>query len=225
MKTRQLVTRGGLMVAGTLTILLAAGCGGLQSGGTASPGTSSGASGATVATSTTTGTDASGPPPPTFTQTGGASGGGGPVPNGECRSAALKLSLGQSDGTAGTVYTALKFTNVSASNCVLAGFPGVSYVAIGNGKQIGAPAVRDGAMGSQVMLKPGDVASTVVGMVDVGVFDPNSCRPTPVAGFRVYPPDETASMFVALPSGTGCAGNPPSPQLKVQTIKPGPGAP
>jgi hypothetical protein len=160
------------------------------------------------------------------TQSGGATGGGGGAGNPrECRSADLRASLGQSDGTAGTVYTALKFTNISSSNCVLAGFPGVSYVANGTGKQVGAPAVRDGAMGSQVTLKPGDLASTVVGMVDVGAFDPNVCQPTPVAGFRVYPPDETASLFVALPSSTGCAGNPPSPQLKVQTIKPGPGAP
>ena len=70
------------------------------------------------------------------------------------------------------------------------------------------------------------VASAIVGMTDHGVFDAKVCRPTPVAGFRVYPPDETASMYLALPNGgTGCAGETPSPQLRVTAIKAGPGQP
>jgi hypothetical protein len=92
-----------------------------------------------------------------------------------------------------------------------------------NGTQVGKPAERIGPKGPQVTLRPGQVASSVVAMTDIGVFDPAECKPTPTRGLRVYPPDSTASMFVAR-SGRGCAGNPPSPQLRVETVKPGAGS-
>jgi hypothetical protein len=92
-----------------------------------------------------------------------------------------------------------------------------------NGSQVGLPAQRDGAIGSTVTLAPNAVASSVVTVTDISVFDPNSCKPTSVRGFRVYAPDDTASMFIAR-SGSGCAGNPPDPQLRVQTVKAGAGS-
>jgi len=168
-------------------------------------------------------------PPPTGTGgTGGPGNGGGegvgtvPLAGGtpECKSTNLKLSFGQSNGAAGHIYQPLRFTNSSAQNCIIVGFPGVTYVTGTNGTQVGAPAQRDGAKGGQILLKPGQVASTIVTFTDVGVFDPSVCKPTPTLGLRVYPPDQTASLFIAQ-TGTGCAGNPPSPQLRVQTIKPG----
>jgi hypothetical protein len=155
----------------------------------------------------------------------GSGGGGTPMIGGtpECRTTNLKLSLGPGDGAAGHVFQALRFTNVSAQNCVIVGFPGVSYVTGSAGTQVGAPAARDGAKGNEIILKPGDVASTIVTLTDVGVFDASTCKPTSTLGLRVYPPDSTASMFVAQ-TGTGCAGTTTSPQLRVQTIKPGVGS-
>lgn len=138
----------------------------------------------------------------------------------ECKVANLKLSLGPADGAAGHAYQALRFTNKSAGSCVIIGFPGVSYVTGTAGTQVGAPAERDGAKGGQITLKPGATASAVVTLTDVGVFDSSACKPTAIRGLRVYPPDETSSMFVSR-SGTGCAGTTPSAQLRVQTIKPG----
>src|SRR5262249_6216766 len=110
-------------------------------------------------------------------------------------------------------------------NCVIVGFPGVSYVAGDNGTQVGAPAQRDGAEGKQITLAPGSTAFSPVDAVEVPVFDASDCGPTPVRGFRVYPPDETASLFVSLPAGSeGCARTTtPVPQLSVQTIQPGSG--
>jgi hypothetical protein len=112
---------------------------------------------------------------------------------------------------------------VSKATCSIGGFPGVSYVTGDTGTQVGAPAQRDGAAGPSVTLQPGATASSIVDMTDVGVFDATTCKPTPTLGLRVYPPNSTASMFVAA-NGTGCAGNTPSPQLRVQTIKPGTGS-
>jgi hypothetical protein len=54
-------------------------------------------------------------------------------------------------------------------------------------------------------------------LVNVANYDAAVCRPTPVRGLRVYPPGDTAALFVPA-EGTGCAGTPPGDQLSVQTL-------
>jgi hypothetical protein len=229
MMTRRTVARGLLLTTGVVAAIALAGCGGgttatgANAGSPVSSGSDDGGSGATFVPVTTTATA----PANTGTGTGSGEGGGGTAQlaggTPECKPANLKLSLGPSDGAAGHIYQALRFTNSSSQNCVIVGFPGVSYVTGSNGAQVGSPADRDGAIGSEIILKPGQVASALVTLTDVGVFDPAVCKPTPTLGLRVYPPDSTASMFVAQ-NGTGCAGTAPSSQLRVQTIKPGLGS-
>lgn len=168
--------------------------------------------------------NAAAPPPaaePTSTPAAGATGtpSGGPA---LCRSAHLRVTLGPSEGAAGTIYAPLRFTNTGTAACVLHGFPGVSYVAGDNGAQVGPAAERDGAKGAPVTLAPHAVASAMVAMVQVRNYDEAACQPTPVRGLRVYPPGETASVFVPV-DGTGCAKTPPGPQLRVRTVQPGPG--
>lgn len=216
------VARAALLATGAVAAFAltacAGGTSGTASGGSGSP-TSSAAAGVAGSSAGTTFVPVT--PTTTTTTTSGA------TPRSSsgsaCTSADLKLSLGPTDGAAGHIYQALRFTNVGKANCTMTGFPGVSYVTGDNGAQVGAPAQRDGAAGPTVTLAPGQVASAIVAMTDVGVFDPGVCKPTPTRGFRVYPPNTTASMFVAA-NGTGCAGNPPSPHLRVQTIKPGAGS-
>ncbi|RSM63998.1 DUF4232 domain-containing protein [Kibdelosporangium aridum] len=160
----------------------------------------------TSETPASTPTSAEAPPPPQ------------PAANGLCKSANLKLSVGDGDAAAGTVYRNLVFTNVSSAPCTIQGFPGVSYVTGDNGQQVGEPAVRVGSKGAAIKLAPGQSAVAPVGFTQVANYDPAVCKPTEVRGLRVYPPQETASMFVAL-AGTGCAGNPPGQQLSVKTIQ------
>ena len=138
----------------------------------------------------------------------------------ECKLTGLRLGLSRTEGTAGTFYVSVRFTNEGKSSCVIAGFPGVSYVDE-NGKQVGSSAVRSGAKGPQVTLLPGAGAAALLAMTDAGVFDPDTCRPAPVSGLRVYPPDEYHAGYLPHP-GTGCAGPTPEPQLRVRTIVPGP---
>lgn len=145
-----------------------------------------------------------------------------PVDPSICRSTALSVTLGGAEGAAGTVYASLKFTNTGPNPCVLHGFPGVSYVSGDNGNQVGPAAERDGVKGAAVSLPHGGVASAQLGMVRVLNYDPSACHPTPIKGLRVYPPGETASVFVPF-RGTGCSSNPPGPQLRVKTIQSGPG--
>jgi hypothetical protein len=225
MMTRRTVARGLLLTTGTVAAIVLAGCGSGQptaSGGSGTTTANTGPSSAFVPVTSTV-------PMPTGVGGGGGPGNGGGEGNGTiplaggtpaCKTVNLKLSLGQGNGAAGHVYQALQFTNSGAQNCVLFGFPGVSYVTGSNGTQVGPAADRDGALGAQVLLKPGQVASTIVTFTDVGVFDAAVCKPTQTLGLRVYPPGSTAAMFIAR-TGTGCAGTPPSSQLRVQTIKPG----
>lgn len=142
-------------------------------------------------------------------------GGTGGVPR--CTSAELSLTLGQGDAGAGSVYRPLVFTNKGTRTCELTGFPGVSYVAGDDGHQVGPAAVMNGPHGPEIAMAPGRSSQAHVQFVQVANFDAAVCKPTAVRGLRVYPPGETASMFVPM-DGTGCAGNPPGPQLSVQTM-------
>ena len=134
-----------------------------------------------------------------------------------CTTAELRATLGTGDGAAGSVYRPLVFTNTGARTCALRGFPGVSYVTGDNGQQVGPAAQEVGDRGGAVTLRPGGQATTTVQFAQVANFDAAVCRPTPVRGLRVYPPGDTASLFVAA-DGTGCAGTPPGPQLTVRTV-------
>lgn len=140
----------------------------------------------------------------------------------ECRAPELTLSIGDGEGAAGTLYRPLRFTNKGNRTCVIQGFPGVSYVAGDDGHQVGPAAFRDGTKGGPVSLAPGDTAFATIGFVQVRNYDENVCRPTAVRGLRVYPPHETASLFLPL-EGTGCAGEPPGNQLTVRTVAKGSG--
>jgi hypothetical protein len=130
------------------------------------------------------------------------------------------VSLGASNAGAGSVYAPLVFTNTGSQTCELRGFPGVSYVAGDDGHQVGPAAAEQGQHGGPIDIAPGHTAVAPLQMANVQNFDAAVCQPAPVSGLRVYPPGDTASLFVPLPAGkTGCAGNPPNPQLFVQTMQ------
>lgn len=235
MNIRRLGTATAALAAGTLALVTMAACSTqptttgqagaaqstAQSGAPAANQGISGA-GATVGSgSGGTGTGGSGGTGPTT-----AGGGPGATVAGhttsQCGASTLTLSLGQGDTSMSQTHLPLHFVNRGSAPCVIVGFPGVSYVTGDNGQQVGPPAQRDGAVGKPITLAPGQTATTIVDSVTVGVFDANVCQPTAVRGFRVYAPDDRASMFVALPSGfQGCQGNTPSPQLRLTTLTAG----
>jgi Protein of unknown function (DUF4232) len=146
----------------------------------------------------------------------GESSGVGGLPR--CTTGELSAGLGPAEGAAGSIYRDLVFTNTGPRTCELRGFPGVSYVTGDDGHQVGPAAVMQGERGGQVPIPPGRTAVAPLQLVNVQNFDPGVCQPTPVRGLRVYPPGDTASLFVPM-DGTGCAGTPPGPQLSVQTMR------
>jgi hypothetical protein len=152
------------------------------------------------------------------------SGASGATGTGSCRSSDLRLSLVHGDAAAGTVYRPLEFTNISDHPCVLDGYPGVSYVGGADGHQVGAPANREGDKGSLILLGKGEVASAMIGFANVNNYDGVTCQPQPVRGLRVYPPQETASLYIDMPT-TGCGNDKiPGDQLKVKALQKGTGS-
>jgi hypothetical protein len=140
----------------------------------------------------------------------------------QCTVRDLDVSLVGEEGTAGTMYRALVFTNTGTRACVIQGFPGVSFVAGDDGHQVGEAAARVGDKGPPITLRPGMAATAPVGFVNIGNYDPEVCQPTPVRGLRVYPPHERRSVFVPFET-TGCAGDLLGNQLTVRTVHKGAG--
>ena len=103
----------------------------------------------------------------------------------------------QGNGTAGTIFYTLNFTNLSGHSCTLRGFPGVSAVKLGGG-QLGKPGSRDtGQTVKTITIGNGRTAHSTLGIVDIGAL-PN-CPPTTAAGLRVFPPDQTSSKVIPFP--------------------------
>ncbi|GAA1252745.1 DUF4232 domain-containing protein [Prauserella halophila] len=228
-KIRETASYPSVVAGAAILALVLAGCGG-PAGTSESPEAGQSAASAANGSGDSAGSDNSGGTPDSGDRPGDAVTGTAPkqaVPTneraggtGECRAADLELSLGRGEGTAGTNYRPLRFTNVSGTPCVIHGFPGVSYVAGDDGHQVGTAAYRTGEKGAPVTLRPGRTAHADVGFVQVRNYDSADCKPRPVRGLRVYPPHETNAMFIAAP-GTGCAEFPDGQQLTVATVQPG----
>jgi hypothetical protein len=87
--------------------------------------------------------------------------------------------------------------------CTLKGFPGVSAV-IANGVQLGQPAIRE-SLGTSplVSLEPGQTTQATFTYVSPNI----ACTsPTLALGLRVYPPNQTAALFVATTGVGQCPG-------------------
>lgn len=120
-----------------------------------------------------------------------------------CTTAALTGALTGSNGAAGSIYYSLVLTNHGSSACVMQGYPGVSFVAGTQGQQLGAPASRIPGSAPSFTVQPGSSGHAVLQITEAGNYG-SGCQLTPVAGLRVYPPDQTTSLFIAH-TDQGCA--------------------
>ncbi len=168
------------------SLLLLAGCGQGQSGSPASP------SSETPSASQSPSDSGSPSGPASATDSGTAS-----MAPGLCKSASLTASLDATGGgAAGSVYQKLILTNSGTEPCILKGYPGVSLVTGPTAGPIGAPADRDTSKAPvELVLKPGDKGVAVLRYTQAGLYP--GCKHAPAAGFRIYPPEDTASVFAA----------------------------
>ncbi len=109
------------------------------------------------------------------------------------------LAVDQGNGTAGTSYYPLEFTNLSHHTCYLYGYPGVSALAR-NGNQLGSPADWGSRAGAHVVnLVPGATAHTLLGYHDVLVTPEPGCHQVNSAvELRVYPPGQRSATDAAF---------------------------
>jgi Protein of unknown function (DUF4232) len=122
-----------------------------------------------------------------------------------CATADLSVKLGTSQGTAGSIYQPITFTNTGTSSCTLYGYPGVSLAGGSPLAQIGAAAARSTTTPASIItLAPGAVANALLQYTEAGNYSPSTCNPTPATELVVYPPDQTVSASVPY-SATGCA--------------------
>jgi hypothetical protein len=124
---------------------------------------------------------------------------------GRCRTNELRVTVEPSPGggSAGSMWHWFVFTNRSTRTCTLYGYPGVSFVTGASGTQVNEPARRDGSQSVLVTLAPGQAGHATMRTGHNEAF-PDTCQPVPIAGYRVYVPDETASVFVSQ-AGEACS--------------------
>jgi hypothetical protein len=119
----------------------------------------------------------------------------GPAP---CATSGLNVTLGPSSGYAGGVDQTIVFTNTSGAMCTLYGYPGVSLVSAPPYTQIGLAAQRSSTTPVKLItLASGATASAVLQVVDALNFGTATCSPTKAAFLRIYPPNQTAPVYLA----------------------------
>jgi Domain of unknown function (DUF4232) len=124
------------------------------------------------------------------------------------------------NGAAGAVYYQLQLSNVGRASCTLFGFPGVSAVNRGDGRQLGRAAGRDYTRPATLqVLAPGTTVHALLRIADPRFL---GCPSATAAGLRVYPPGQFGSLFVPFrfQACTGASGN-----LTIRAVRHGAGIP
>jgi hypothetical protein len=143
----------------------------------------------------------------------------GPSP---CPTTSLLVKLGVSQGTAGSVYTTIVFTNTSNATCTLYGYPGVSLTTGRPGTQIGKGAQENPATPRQlVTLHPQKSANALLRIVDAQNYPASRCGPKNSAYLQVYPPNQTTQAYIKYRT-VGCTK--PVTLMTVDVVKPGAGS-
>jgi hypothetical protein len=144
-----------------------------------------------------------------------------PAPNGPgpCPTRSLQVKLGASQGTAGSVYTTIDFTNISSVTCTLYGYPGVSLQTARPLHQIGKPAKENPATPrALVTLQPQTTANALLRIVDAGNYPASTCGPTTAHYLQVYPPNQTTPAYIKYKTQ---ACSKPVRLMTVDVVKPG----
>ena len=105
-----------------------------------------------------------------------------------CRSSQLAMTLGASDGAAGTIYHALVFRNVSSSACVVTGIPTVHPLrTLANSDYVGprSRAQFVAGYGSPIRLVKGATASAAFGATQTANWSAATCAPASAVAVAV----------------------------------------
>src|SRR5215470_5478874 len=211
MDTTLLLTRRALPAAAlTCAAVLATGCSSSSSNNAAGDSSAPAVTGAPAPSPSTPAVPASSSPSPV------------PAGPGPCPTRSLQVKLGVSQGTAGSVYTTIDFTNISNVTCTLYGYPGVSLQTARPLHQIGKPAKENPATPRElVTLQPQTSANALLRIVDAGNYPASTCGPTTAHYLQVYPPNQTAPAYIKY-NTQACSK--PVRLMTVDVVKPGSGS-
>jgi hypothetical protein len=139
-----------------------------------------------------------------------------------CPTRYLGVKAGLSQGTAGSIYQVIDFTNISNVSCTLYGYPGISFASTGSsGGQIGLSAKENPTPPRElVTLAPGATANALLRIVAAGNFAPATCGMVTAHWLVIYPPNQTTPVYLKYTSPT-CSK--PVQILTVNVVQPGSG--
>jgi hypothetical protein len=113
----------------------------------------------------------------------------------------LQVRLGLAQGTSGTTYQVIDFTNRGRLSCVLDGYPGVNLAGGTPVVPIGLPAAHTAfAKAKEIILQPGAVANALLQITDAHDYPDARCGPVQAQYLIIYRPNNTGR--VKLPYGT-----------------------
>ena len=116
-----------------------------------------------------------------------------------CVSAQIVVTHGASQGTAGTIYYPLVFTNTGAT-CAIFGVPTVQPVVGSTHHKVG-PMARNLSMGempARHVIAKGQSVSVAFGVVETGNYTPSTCVARSASGVMVALGDFVHSTYVHL---------------------------
>src|ERR1700722_3410270 len=195
---------------GAAAVVAGAGVAGCSSGSSspivASPVISHTSAAASPAATSAAGSTSPGLQPAGATASASGTSGGGSSGVPACASMDLGAHAGLAQGTAGSIYQVIYFTNLSNAPCTLYGYPGVSLAAgASTVDQVGAAASRASAPAATlVTLDSGQSANALVRIVEAGNYPTGTCKPTATTFLQIFPPGQTTPIYLAYKS-TGCA--------------------
>jgi Protein of unknown function (DUF4232) len=129
------------------------------------------------------------------------------------------VSANEGNGTAGSIYYPMEFTNIGSQTCYLDGFPGVSAIS-STLHQLGASAIWNHSVSPSIVnLAPGATAHSILQYIVVQVSP--QCKQTNAAMLKIYPPDQTFSTNAFWPMESCTTSSPV--YLSVEAIQPGTG--
>ncbi len=197
----------------TCVAALAAACG--TSSPSAAPATTAATASPAPSASTSPASNAAASPSPAATPAAAA----GPA---ACPTRSLKAKIGISQGTAGSVYTVIDFTNIGIVTCTLYGYPGVSLAGGTPVKQIGLAATESTATPrTLVTLAPGATANALLQIVDAGNFPAAKCGMITAHYLQIFPPNQTTPIYLSF---TSAACSKPVQTLNVSVVMTGAGS-
>jgi hypothetical protein len=138
-----------------------------------------------------------------------------------CASSVLHVAVpaGAGNAAAGSSYYPVQFANTSSSPCTLYGYPGVSFVTAVGGRQIGIPATRNPTFAARlVTLAPGQTVHAELQVSVAQNYPPTDCGLVTAHWLKIYPPNQTAPVYVRFTAQT-CSK--PKTILSVQTVQTG----